>query len=514
MRTLKRRDKTGRRAGGRAGDGKREKGMAFIFAMIAILMIASATAALMTNAQQQAKASEFRIGEMRAFEVAQSAVDRAVAKLKSGATVSEINEAMGFNAATWSDGSGGVTGSAANNGMPDFGEDGVSLDKTFEGGKYFVRATDDAEAGVTKLLVTAQYGKHLRRLEILRTTVSSQVESTPTPWPALGVGSGASLSVTGGVNVYGDVHSNGDVTLNDHVYIDGILSASGEVDIRETYWRPGFLGRWRRNGEQWEQWIGEHWYGADGTEGVVGRDIDGEHVDIVAGAEEVDIPVVDFDYYKTLAEDNGTYFGSDKALGGATVKFFPLRLIINKIDFNNYPGGVVYVDGDVNIHSGEFVGSGMIVASGDINISGTVFRNDTGYAALVAGDDVNITRTSGGGFLQTLLDLLLSINGADIDGIVYAVDDVVVSQEGFFNKGAHFTGSVLAAGLSPDDEGGTLQHGWRSFFKRPTNGMQGKVDLTYVDPSTFTGGGIEVLQTVRAFSTVESEGITIWRVVR
>jgi hypothetical protein len=143
---------------------------------------------------------------------------------------------------------------------------------------------------------------------------------------------------------------------------------------------------------------------------------------ITTGGNE-DYPKVDFNYYKKLAENNGTYY----AKGSVLPSEFSTGGTIN---------GIHFIDGDVeikgntvlNIHNGAIFATGMIVSQGTTEIHQTHDETYDNPFALVAQGDIDL---GGNVFVQGVIqsNSTITIGGTDsvLKSAVYAADTVKVN---------------------------------------------------------------------------------------
>jgi len=136
------------------------------------------------------------------------------------------------------------------------------------------------------------------------------------------------------------------------------------------------------------------------------------------GGDE-DYPFIDFDYYKQLAIENGTYYGDN------TSKFFNIDETIT---------GIHFIDGDVDIHANLNISDGAIFATGNIKsygnsvITHTKSANYTNPLALVAKGDITILGT------------------VSTEGVIQSKNDIKVSGTVDVKKGALFANNVRVDG--------------------------------------------------------------------
>ncbi len=240
-----------------SGPGRKgEKGMALIFALIALSVIAGFTVVLLESVHQQKRMSDHRNQRLMALEVAQGAMDLGVAKLRKGDTAVEVSLALGFDPGSWSDGSGDVTATLASNGLPDFGEDGVDIDKAteyeslFPGSSWFVSATRDADKDLTTLVATASHEGNLRRIRFtVRVSPPEPPEVKPFQYasyagyagadatPMTLLGSAQTDSYNSGSGAYSDANksNNGNMGSNRGITMGGDAVINGEISVAGDY---------------------------------------------------------------------------------------------------------------------------------------------------------------------------------------------------------------------------------------------------------------------------------------
>ncbi len=183
--------------------------------------------------------------------------------------------------------------------------------------------------------------------------------------------------------INGDLFANQDVTLK--AYFLALIDVNGNVFAGGSATRQGNVD----------------WYSA------------------TSNAGNITFPVYDFNYYKAIAQANGTYYAAAQTW---TNKSFNL----------NNTGGVLFVDGDVTFWGLNNSLTGCLVTTGTVRLYGTLTQakaaNYPTYPAIMTSDkDI----------------LCFSVGKLFADGLVYAGKDL--SLLGVFSR-IKVTGSVIAKG--------------------------------------------------------------------
>jgi len=215
------------------------------------------------------------------------------------------------------------------------------------------------------------------------------------------------ITIHGNIYVNGDVHSNGDISVSGSAFdlVNGSATATGTIS--------GYP------------------YGTSGT-------------------AKQSVPVIDFEYYKKIAQGSGGIYYGDN-----TSKVFNTNETIT---------GIHFIDGDVIIkpplktliiQDGAIFATGTITSSGNCNIE---IIHSEGYdnpLALIAQGDITLGgNVHGEGVIQT--------NGTfTLNGTINIEKGCVVANDGIFNGGGGDMNVVYDDGLQKDIVVGTGIEIWK-----------------------------------------------------
>jgi hypothetical protein len=208
----------------------RDRGVALIITMIAVVMIAGMSVALLNIGMVRSRATDFRAGQGRAFQLAQAASERARARIASGGP------------------------DTASFGVDFFADWGADSDE-FAGGEYFAVVTkvseDDEDDDTYRIRAGGRWGESVAEVEAL--VVATELpQDAATEKPFLGGAfSAGTLSMSGGstdsynsddgpygtgpIGSNGDIGSNEDIVLTGTANVNGDASASGTVSGGEDH---------------------------------------------------------------------------------------------------------------------------------------------------------------------------------------------------------------------------------------------------------------------------------------
>ena len=343
-----------------------QKGMALVATLIFTFVLVSLGVALLTMTNNDLKLSTLQRESTRAFYLAETGIEKALWFINFSP-----NNPDGLDWRTT--------------------EDEPYNDGTAE--EYFQvwvtpdEEDDDDEAIKIKFVSTGvvnqggEYNKGTRSIEVKLIKGVAQNNSLAYNNAIFTEGD---MIINGSLDVTGDIHSNGDLSIQGDgaIVLDGDGSASGTFSA---------------------------------------------HIDGASGAEEQQVPFIDFAYYKKIAErgpPEGEYYGDGNSL------------IINS---DRILEGIHFIDGDVIIKNPCFeleIHNGAIFATGDIKIEGNpeieITRSDgyTNPLSIIADGDITVVgnaNITGTGVIQT--NSTFTFNGnLNIIGCVVAGD-------GIFNGG-------------------------------------------------------------------------------
>lgn len=365
-----------------------QKGMALITTLIFVFILVTFGAALLTMTSNDSKLSTLQKESTRAFYLAETGIEKSLWYINFSP-----DNAQGLNWRTT--------------------EDEPYYDGTAE--EYFqVWVTtdtvdpDDEEATIIKFLSTGtvdkggEYDKGNRSIEVKLIKGIAQSDSLSYNFAIL---TDNDMTINGNIYVNGDVHSNGDITVAGIAFdlTNGAASASGDI------------------------------YGF--PEGS-------------SNQPTQPIPVVDFNYYKAIAEgDGGVYYPDSKIFntnetitgihfidGDVWIKSPCSELIIQ--DGAIFATGKIIVDGGVEVfieHSDDYDNPLALIAQGDITIGGTVHAE---------------------GIIQTYGTFTLN-------GTINIEVGCVVAEDGIFNGGGGDMNIVYDNGLQNEIVVGTGVEVWK-----------------------------------------------------
>ncbi len=368
-----------------------QKGMALLTTLIFVFVLTSFGVALLTMTSNDSKLSTLQRESTRAFYLAETGIEKALWYINFSP---ENTDGLDWRRIPGVD-------SPYNEG---------TTEEYFDVWVTTVEEDDDYEATMIKFESTGvvnqggEYNKGSRSIEVKLIKGIAQNDSLSYNYAIL---TDQDLTINGNIYVNGDIHSNADITVAGNTFdlTNGTASASGDI-----YGYP------------------------EGS----------------SGQPTQPIPVVDFDYYKAIAEgDGGVYYGDN------TSKTFNTNETIT---------GIHFIDGDVIIKppcSELIIQDGGIFATGTITVSGNsdVFiEHSDDYdnpLALIAQGDIIIGGTvHGEGVIQT--------NGTfTLNGTINIEVGCVVAEDGIFNGGGGDMNIVYDNGLQDDIVVGTGIEVWK-----------------------------------------------------
>jgi len=326
------------------------RGSVFLLAMVALVtLLLLGTTLVQTAIQGLASASNDR-RQAEAFCLAESGVDMAITKLYED--YDNINDTLATSG-SYSDGFSMPNGTVS-----------YTVTAPYSGITDSCLIVSDATTWANK-------SAEVRVIAAYQADVSRVFEGA--------IFSDSPLTLNGGGGVYpdengngGDIYANGDVTFSGTSFemtADGSIYTTGTVN-----WVP--------------------------------PDVPATHVH--QGVAPVNMPVIDLDYYKSIAGTtyNGNVTFNDSNMAGLS--------------------GVVYVKGNVNI-SGNYTGQAVIVATGKVQITGNVTAGNPDCDTLVIMSPKSI-----------------KINGnVHIDGLIYA-HSVLEESDTSVGGNVEINGAIIA----------------------------------------------------------------------
>lgn len=366
-----------------------QKGMALITTLIFVFVLVTFGVALLTMTSNDSRLSTLQKESTRAFYLAETGIEKALWYIN----FSPENTA-GLD---WRR-------------IPEVDEpynDGTA-EEYFQVWVTTDEEDDDDEATVIKFVSTGtvnkggEYNKGSRSIEVKLIKGIAQSDSLSYNYAIL---TDNDMTINGNIYVNGDIHSNGDITVAGVAFdmTNGTASASEDI------------------------------YGF--PEGL-------------SNQPTQPIPIVDFDYYKAIAEGDGGVYYSDSKI----------------FNTNETITGIHFIDGDVWIKppcSELIIQNGAIFATGKIIVDGNVevfIEHSDGYdnpLSLIAQGEIIIGGTvHGEGVIQT--DSTFTLNGT-----INIEVGCVVAEDGIFNGGGGDMNIVYDNGLQNEIVVGTGIEVWK-----------------------------------------------------
>jgi hypothetical protein len=244
-----------------------------------------------------------------------------------------------------------------------------------------------------------EYNKGTRKIEVKLIKGIAQNNSLSYNYAVL---TDDDMTLNGGIYINGDIHSNGDINKGSNLtLVNGSATASGTCDY------------------------------ALGTGGVAKQSI----------------PIIDFEYYKGIAQGSGGIYYGDN-----TSKVF---------NTNETLTGIHFVDGDIIVKADLIISDGAIFATGTIKVQGNsdikIIHSadyDNPLAIIAQGDITMGGNVHGEGVIQT--------NGSfTLNGTINIEKGCVVADDGIFNGGGGDMNIVYDNGLQDEIVVGTGIEVWK-----------------------------------------------------
>jgi len=367
-----------------------KKGMALLTTLIFTFVLVSLGVALLTMTNNDSKLSTLQRESTRAFYLAETGIEKALWYINFSPDNTQGLDWRTTEADPYREGS-----------SDEYFQVVVTTDTV---------DPDDGEATIIKFVSTGtvnkggQFNKGTRKIEVKLIKGVAQNNSLAYNYAIF---TDNDMVINGNIFVNGDIHSNGDITVAGTSFDlpNGSATASGTV--------TGY------------------------SEGI-------------GGAEEQEVPFIDFDYYQTIAEgDGGVYYGDGNSL---------------IIDTNRTLTGIHFVDKDIIIkppctkliiEDGAIFARGTIKSQGGCDIQIVHSEDYNNPLAIIADGDITMGgNVHGEGVIQT--------NGTfTLNGTINIQEGAIVAEDGIFNGGGGTMNVVYDNGLQQDIVSGTGVEIWK-----------------------------------------------------
>jgi hypothetical protein len=364
-----------------------QKGFALLATLIFVFILVSLGAALLTMTNNDSKLSTLQKESTRAFYLAETGIEKALWFINFSPDNTAGLDWRTTEAKPYREGS-----------LDEYFNVVVATDTTDSDGK----ATKISFISTGRVDKGGEYNKGSRKIEVKLIKGIAQNNSLSYNYAVL---TDDDMTLNGGIVITGDIHSNGDINKGSNLtLINGSATASGTCDY------------------------------ALGT----------------SGAAKQSIPIIDFEYYKGIAQGaGGVYYGDN------TSKVFSTDETIT---------GIHFIDGDViikppldtlTIQDGAIFATGTIKSSGNCNIEIVHSKGYDNPLAIIAQGDITMGgNVHGEGVIQT--------NGTfTLNGTINIERGCVVAEDGIFNGGGGDMNIVYDDGLQQQVVVGTGIEVWK-----------------------------------------------------
>ena len=373
-----------------------QKGMALVATLIFTFILVSLGAALLTMTNNDSKLSTLQRESTRAFYLAETGIEKALWYINFSP---ENTDGLDWE----------TTEEAP---YPEKG----SSDEYFE---VVVTGIDYEDGEATKKIflstgIIDQGGKFNKGTRTIEVKLIKGVAQNNSLSYNYAIFTEEDMVINGNIFVNGDIHSNGDITVAGTSFDlpNGFATASGTV--------TGY---------------------SDG----------------ISGAQEQEVPFIDFGSYQVIAEgDGGVYYGDGNSL---------------IIDSNRTLTGINFVDQDIIIKppcteliikDGALFARGTITSQGGCDIQIIHSEDYNNPLAIIADGDITLGgNVHGEGVIQT--------NGTfTLNGTINIQEGAIVAEDGIFNGGGGTMNVVYDNGLQQDIVTGTGVEIWKKSSWRET----------------------------------------------
>jgi hypothetical protein len=365
-----------------------QKGMALLATIIFVFILVLLGTALLTMTNNDSKLSTLQKESTRAFYLAETGIEKALWYINFSPDNTAGLDWRTTEAKPYYEGSS---------------EESFGVVVTTDETDSDLKATKISFISTGRVDKGGEFNKGTRKIEVKLIKGIAQNDSLSYNYAIF---TDDDMTINGNIYVNGDIHANGDISVSGGAFdlVNGNATATGTVS------------------------------GYAGTSGVAKQAI----------------PVIDFEYYKGIAQGGGgVYYGDN------TSKIFSSDEIIT---------GIHYIDGDViikpplsnlTIQDGAIFATGTITSSGNCNIE---IIHSEGYdnpLAIIAKGDITLGgNTHGEGVIQT--------NGSfTLNGTINIEKGCVVAVDGVFNGGGGDMNIVYDNGLQDDIVEGTGIEVWK-----------------------------------------------------
>lgn len=345
-----------------------QKGMALLTTLIFVFILITFAVALLNMTSNDTKLSTLQRDSTEAFYLAEAGIEKALWYLNTSTD----------------NGGNGLDWRTTDTSLYPYGY----LEETYPDGStnyYQITIVDDPDPNKDEIIITSKgvvsddnkvYGS--RKIEVKAKKGISPASNIAYNYA---IASEGNLTFSGNVQTFG-----GDIHANENLYISGegtnISVFNGDVTVS------------------------------------------GETNEYSPGNENTDVqiyPKIDFDYYKQLAIDNGSYYGSETS-----------------VVFTTYTelSGIHFVDGDIEIKADLDIIDGAIFATGEIRATGQQTINRTqsdeydNPLAIIAKGDITL---SGDLYVEGVIQTEGTFT---INGSITVYNGAVIADEGVLNGGA------------------------------------------------------------------------------
>ena len=374
-----------------------QRGMALLTTLIFTFVLVSLGVALLTMTNNDSKLSTLQRESTRAFYLAETGIEKALWYINFSPDNTQGLDWRTTEADPYSEGS-----------SDEYFKVVVTTDTV---------DPDDGEATIIKFVSTGtvnkggQFNKGTRTIEVKLIKGVAQNNSLSYNYAIF---TEEDMVINGNIFVNGDIHSNGDITVAGTSFDlpNGFATASGTV--------TGY---------------------SDG----------------ISGAQEQEVPFIDFGSYQVIAEgDGGVYYGDGNSL---------------IIDSNRTLTGINFVDQDIIIKppcteliikDGALFARGTITSQGGCDIQIIHSEDYNNPLAIIADGDITLGgNVHGEGVIQT--------NGTfTLNGTINIQEGAIVAEDGIFNGGGGTMNVVYDNGLQQDIVPGTGVEIWKKLSWRET----------------------------------------------